>query len=359
MNHILEPGHGGEVDAAADFYGVPRDRWLDLSTGVNPNAYPLPDLAREYWHKLPDASLDAWLREAAAAHYGVLDPALVVPAPGSQSIIQWLPRLMPPSSVVIVGPTYREHAACWTAAGHQVHEINATADVGDEAAALIVANPNNPDGRLSDPDGLLRLARGRLLVVDEAFADVVPEISLAAHAGRSDLVVLRSFGKFFGLAGMRLGFALLGEPLAGRLRRALGPWAVSGPAAAIGAVALADEPWSRAMRVRLTAAAGRLDGLLMRSGLRVVGGTSLYRLVDHPRAVDLFELLARDAILVRRYPEQPRWLRFGIPGDDDAFERLGSALAAWRPQPMPPSAQSPRALRRAADLGKASGAGQP
>ncbi|MBK8176838.1 MAG: threonine-phosphate decarboxylase [Rhodospirillales bacterium] len=342
--------HGGEVDSVAERYAIPRDRWLDLSTGINPNAYPLPDLAREYWYRLPDAALDAWLREAAAACYGVADAAHVVPAPGSQAIIQWLPRMLPPACVAIVGPTYREHRACWAAGEHRVIEVGISDSLPEDAGILVIANPNNPDGRTVDPQRLLHLGRGRLLVVDEAFADVAPEISLASHAGRPDLVVLRSFGKFYGLAGMRLGFALLGEPLASRLRRALGPWAVSGPAAAVGAVALADGAWARAARVRLKAAAGRLDGLLMRTGLRAVGGTSLFRLIEHTRAWELFEMLARAAILVRRFDEQQEWLRFGVPGDDEAFDRLAEALAGWRPQAVSPAAsmRSQRALAASA-----------
>jgi cobalamin biosynthesis protein CobC len=344
-----EPEHGGGVDGIAERYGIPRDRWLDLSTGINPNPYPLPDLAREYWHRLPDAALDAWLRETAAARYGAPDAGRVVPAPGSQAIIQWLPRLLPTAKVAVVGPTYREHRCCWAAAGHAVAEIAAVEQVPEDAGVLVLANPNNPDGRIVDPDRLLSLAGNRLLVVDEAFADLAPEISLARHAGRPDLVVLRSFGKFFGLAGIRLGFALLGEPLATRLRRALGPWSVSGPAAAVGAVALADDAWARAARTRLTAGSSRLDGLLMRTGLRIAGGTSLFRLVEHPRANELFELLARAAILVRRFAEQPAWLRFGIPGDDGAFDRLSEALAAWRPQAVAPArSPAPQRLRPAA-----------
>ena len=346
------PEHGGEVDAAAEQYGIPRDHWLDLSTGINPKPYPLPELAREYWHRLPDASLDIWLRESAASYYRVADPAQVVAAAGSQAIIQCLPRLLPATRVAVVTPTYREHVTCWSAAQHCVLEVGAAEDVPKDVGVLVIANPNNPDGRLLNPERLLRLAAERLMIVDEAFADVVPNISLAPAAGHPNLIVLRSFGKFFGLAGMRLGFALTAETLAIRLRRALGPWAVSGPAAAIGAVALADDAWSRAARVRLTAAAGRLDGLLMRAGLRVAGGTSLFRLVEHAGAPELFDTLARAAILVRRFSDRPQWLRFGIPGDDEAFERLSQALADWRTQSAP-STTSPGT----AGAGRASASG--
>jgi cobalamin biosynthetic protein CobC len=326
------PAHGGEVDAVAARYGVPRDRWLDLSTGINPNPYPLPDLAGEYWYRLPDADVDTWLREAAAKYYGVSDPARVVPAPGSETLIRWLPRVVPPARVAILGPTYREHQASWLAAGHIVEEVADPDHVPPQAGVVVAVNPNNPDGRVIDGERLIALAEGRLLVIDEAFADVLPEVSLASRAGRPDLVVLRSVGKFFGLAGMRLGFALTGEVLAGSLRRAMGPWAVSGPATAVGAVALADTAWIAGARVRLTAAAGRLDGLLMRNGLRVAGGTTLFRLVDNARAAELFEHLAGAGILTRRFADRPGWLRVGIPGSDGAFERLAAALAAWRPR---------------------------
>lgn len=329
--------HGGMLDAACELYGIARDQWLDLSTGINANPYPLPDLAREYWCRLPEAGLDSWLRESAARCYGVRDPARLVAAPGTQALIQWLPRLFAPRRVAVISPTYREHARAWTAAGHTVATTTID-DIGD-ATVVVVVNPNNPDGRITDPRRLAALARERLVVVDEAFADVVSEVSVAGQVDEHNLVVLRSVGKMFGLAGMRLGFAIAAEATAQRLREALGPWAVSGPAAAVGAVMLGDDAWIRSTRVRLKAAAGRLDGLLVRARLSVVGGTPLFRLVETDRAEALFEHLAGDGILIRRFAERPRWLRFGIPGRDHDFERLSHTLAAWRPAFSPAPAK--------------------
>jgi cobalamin biosynthetic protein CobC len=323
--------HGGEVDAACERFGIPRHRWLDLSTGMNPNPYPLPEIAREYWHCLPDATLDRWLREAAAHCYRVRDPDLVVSAPGSQALIQWLPRMFPPQRVAILGPTYAGHAPAWRAAGHCVQDVATLEDIAD-GGIIVVVNPNNPDGRIVDPQRILALSRSRVAVVDEAFADVVPEVSLAPHVHQGELVVLRSIGKFFGLAGMRLGFAIAHRGFADRLRGVLGPWAVSGPAAAIGAVALVDDTWIRSSRVRLIAAAGRLDGLLVRARLAIAGGTAMFRLVSADRAEELFGYLARAGILVRSFNDRPNWLRFGMPGNEESFGRLAAALAAWHPR---------------------------
>ncbi len=199
--------------------------------------------------------------------------------------------------------------------------------------AMAAINPNNPDGRVLSRAALLDLAaklrrKGGLLVVDEAFMDVgPPKASLAADVLCGNIVVLRSFGKFFGLAGVRLGFAIAAEDIAKRLRAALGPWAVSGPAIAIGAIALADMAWTASTQVRLAQAAQRLDELLVGAGVDIVGGTPLFRLAQTPAAAALHETLGGAGILVRRFAEQPAWLRFGLPGDEQAWERLASALA--------------------------------
>ena len=323
--------HGGDLAWAAREYPDAPQPWLDLSTGINPWPYPLPPLEAALWTRLPDAALDRHLRQAAARCYRVADAGAVVAAPGSQALIQMLPRLRPPGQVAVLGPTYGEHAACWAAAGHDVAGIADLDTMPRRCDVLVLTNPNNPDGRILPPARLLALAaelqaRGGWLVLDEAFADVAPAASLAA-AGAAGVIVLRSFGKFFGLAGLRLGFAIATPELAAAISGALGPWAVSGPAAAIGAAALADTAWIAATRARLGRAAAALDALLGRHGIEVQGGTDLFRLVATNEADRLFDSLCRQGIFTRRFPAEPRWLRFGLPAD---AARLEAALVGFK-----------------------------
>lgn len=325
--------HGGDLEAARQRFGEPAGGWLDLSTGINPHAYPLPPLPPEAWSRLPQPDAEAALREAARGCYGAPDGAHIVAAPGTQALIQALPRLrQPAATVAVIGPTYGEHAHVWRAAGHEVREVPAPDQVGEASVAVLV-NPNNPDGRIVPRGAVLALAdnltaRGGLLVVDEAFADTDPAVSVADRAGRKGLLVLRSFGKFYGLAGLRLGFALADKPMAGALEDSFGPWPVSGPALEIGRRALADTAWSAAMRERLAGEARALDGVLVEGGLRVVGGTSLFRLVECADAAALHERLARRGILVRIFTDRPALARIGLPGAVANIDRLAAALAA-------------------------------
>ena len=326
------PAHGGDLGLAEARFGKPAQGWLDLSTGISPFAYPVPKLPQELWQRLPSAADDLALRGAAATAYGVDDPDFIAAAPGSQALLQILPRLRPFSQVAVIGPTYGEYSRCWSMAGHHVLPME-TLDRTLDADVVVVCNPNNPDGRRHDPARLAELAdamaaRGGLLVVDEAFADAMPELSLASHA-RPGLVVLRSLGKFFGLAGLRLGFAIAEPQMARLLRQAIGPWAVGGAVAEIGRRALMDVDWIAAARKRLTQESATLNSLLGRAQLSTVGGTSLFTLVNAPRAWALFEYLGQQGILARPFSTAPRWLRFGLPPDDAARQRLESALAGW------------------------------
>ncbi|MDJ0950293.1 MAG: threonine-phosphate decarboxylase CobD [Alphaproteobacteria bacterium] len=325
--------HGGDLAAASERFGRPAEGWLDLSTGINPNPYPLPKLDAAAWTRLPQADAEDRLLAAARAAYGAADRAAIVAAPGTQALIQWLPRLKAAGRVAVIGPTYGEHAAAWQAAGHAVAEIS---DLGGGGAAdvCVVVNPNNPDGRVLEPDALLALAerlaaQGGLLVVDEAFADVLPEVSLAPHTGAPGLIILRSFGKFFGLPGLRLGFALGPANLIESLRQALGPWAVSSAALEVGAQALLDRDWTERTRIKINDLSLKTDFLLEEFLCPVVGSAGLYRLVETARAPALYDHLGRRGILTRPFDEQPAWLRIGLPEDEAALARLAAALRAF------------------------------
>ena len=321
--------HGGNLDAARAAFPQAPEPWVDLSTGINPWPYPLPAIPAAAWTRLPGGAEEEALRVAAAACYGAPSPAHAAAAPGSQALIQWLPRLRRPGRVTVLGPTYAEHARAWAATGHTVRIVDGVADLEGDVAVIV--NPNNPDGRIIDRAELLALAerfsaRGGWLVVDEAFADVVPEASVCDAVDRPGLIVLRSFGKFFGLAGVRLGVALAAEPLATRIRDAVGPWAVPGPTLAVATRALRDDSWIVAARQQLAAAAASFDLRLSSLGLPVVGGTPRYRLVRHTHATQIVNALGRAGLLVRRFDEHPEWLRFGLPADDAAQQRLMRAM---------------------------------
>ena len=308
--------------------------FIDLSTGINPHSYPVPPLSPDLFARLPEpAALDR-LAAIAAKFYGAPSRDCVVPAPGTQILLTPIAALVPPGRAAVLGPTYAEFSRAAALAGHDVAEVENISELRDADLAIVV-NPNNPDGRVFNKRELLDLADARrrrdgLLVIDEAFMDVGPlGASLCGEVGRRDIVVLRSFGKFFGLAGLRLGFGLAAPEIASRLAASLGPWAVASPAIAIGQTALLDAGWAKVMRERLEGEARRLDAVLTGSGIEIVGGTSLFRLVRISAADRLFHHLGRAGILTRRFPGQQVWLRIGMPGSEAAWDRLRAALAEF------------------------------
>lgn len=321
--------HGGALDRAIARHGGRREAWLDLSTGINPVAYPVPELSGDIWHRLPDDGLMEDCLEAARARYGVPDRAAIVVAPGTQAIIQWLPVLFNYlDRATIVSPTYGEYEQTLRMTGVHIEKPAELPADPEGTDLLVVGQPNNPDGRTWPAERILPFAQGRrVAVVDEAFADVAPDCSLVPETGRHGLLVLRSFGKFFGLAGLRLGFAIGDAEVMPALAQMIGPWAVSGPALAIGARALRDEDWIAETRSRLAQDSEKLAGLLERHGMRIVGRTDLFVTAHHPSAHDLAGRLADRHILVRVFDHDTGWIRFGLPAGDQAFERLDSALA--------------------------------
>jgi cobalamin biosynthetic protein CobC len=281
--------------------------------------------------ELPQPEALAGLAAIAAQAYGAPSPAHVVIAPGSQILVAQTAFLLAPGRASVLAPTYAEHGRVAELAGHNVVEVAEPGQLADSRIAIVV-NPNNPDGRIVDKDELLALAdrlrrRGGLLLVDEAFIEVgPPEASLCEYVEHGNIVVLRSFGKFYGLPGLRLSFALAPPNVVSRIAAALGPWPVSGAALAVGATALADTEWQATTRKALAEAALRLDTELSKAGLDIVGGTSLFRLARSKDAAQLFQSLGEAGILVRRFAEHPSWLRFGLPGAADQWQRLVEAL---------------------------------
>lgn len=307
--------HGGGLDAAVRGYGGTRADWIDLSTGINPCPYPLPDLPFDCWTALPDAAAEARLLEAAREFWSVPSDAGILAAPGASALIARIPTLAPVGSVRIPHPTYNEHAAAFEMHGWTV--------TGNGRDGRVLVHPNNPDGRLwEEPDATTK----GLVVIDESFTDVDPNCSLIRLANRPGLLVLKSFGKFWGLAGLRLGFAIGDPELIQKLRDQLGPWPVSGPAIAVATAALRDEGWTAKTRGRLVRDADRLDTLLTGAGAKVIGGTTLFRLCDTDDATALQDRLARHRIWTRVFPYSRRWIRVGLPGTEADWQRLEAAL---------------------------------
>ncbi|MGD9600138.1 MAG: threonine-phosphate decarboxylase CobD [Steroidobacteraceae bacterium] len=335
--------HGGRLSAAQAAYPNAPTPWIDLSTGINPRAYPAPRSSSLERARLPDPAKLAELESIAAAAFGVRDGQRIIATAGSELALRLLPVVLGVSGATVVGPTYSSHPDAWRKADRNVSErmLHDVDDAVRGGGALIVVNPNNPDGAVLDRERLLALhdalaQNGGVLIVDEAFIEVAPDHSVSDVAGSDrtpSLVTIRSFGKFYGLAGLRLGFAIGAPRIIERLRHLLGDWPISSEALGAGLAAYGHREWAESTRERLQRSARRLDGLLVRAGCELVGGTSLFRLVRHAHAAQLFEHLLRMGILTRPFDHDPTLLRFGLPHGSAAWSRLGKAVKRWEDAP--------------------------
>ncbi|BDU15584.1 threonine-phosphate decarboxylase CobD [Lysobacter auxotrophicus] len=321
--------HGGRLLRAARTYGIAPERWLDLSTGISPFAWPVPPIPASAWHRLPEDN--DGLEAAARDYYGA--PSLLAVA-GSQAAIQALPRLRPHSRVGVIAPGYAEHAHAWRAAGHAVETLPADMLLAQHGRfdVIVLIHPNNPGGERFDRERLLELhatlaQRGGWLVVDEAFMDATPEASLCDAGDRDGLIVLRSVGKFFGLAGARAGFVCASAARLASLRDMLGPWTLTGPSRYVVRCALQDREWHAMQRERLAAFGARLRETLAAAGFAPDAGCAFFQWKRDPRAAAMHEAIARRGILTRRFDE-PASIRFGLPPDGLAFERLHEGVRA-------------------------------
>jgi cobalamin biosynthetic protein CobC len=315
--------HGGNLDAAIAQYGGTRDGWLDRSTGINPLPYAVPAIPSEAWAVLPRKTDMARLLHAAqVAYQTVLMPVAFA---GAQGAIQAVPFLRPAGQARVLAPTYNEHAAALCTGGWDVLNVPTPEDLAGADLAVVV-NPNNPDGARYTPEDLRAIAaQVGLLIVDESFADTESGLSLAGDPPENT-VILRSFGKFYGLAGLRLGFAIAKGDLAERLSELAGPWPISGPAIEIAQAALMDQGWAAQTIQRLSADAARLDDLAVRAGWELVGGTPLFRTYVTPDAQAAQDHLAHHQIWSRIFPYSPHWIRLGLPVGDQGWQQLEKGM---------------------------------
>lgn len=316
--------HGGDMGLAINSFGGIEADWIDLSTGINRAPYPIDNVDNNSWRSLPRSDAHARLLDAARIEYDT-DWALVA-LPGAQAAIQLLPHLRIRGAARILAPTYNEFEAALTNVGWHVDQVPDVAGLTGANLAVVV-NPNNPTGTVFTPEMLSDIARSvDLLVVDESFADATPERSLLSHPTPQNVIVLRSFGKFFGLAGLRLGFAAGPRDLIEKMTAAAGPWCVSGPALEIGARAFADTSWQAETRARLATETARIDAIAVAASWQCIGGTALFRLYETSDAKAAQDTLARAQIWSRIFPYSDSWIRLGLPGNSSEWQRLEAAL---------------------------------
>ncbi|MGB1863789.1 MAG: threonine-phosphate decarboxylase [Candidatus Puniceispirillum sp.] len=323
--------HGGNIDVASAKYGFATDEMLDLSTGISPFTYPLPPVTSDALQPLPTAAmLDACVKAARHA-YGVPDTLNVTVGAGTQAFLQIIPRLAKAGTVWIRQPTYNEHAHCWADAGHHIVDGDLMPDEADHA---VIVFPNNPTGdRYADlPDLASNIERkGGLLIIDGAFLDNAEGAEILAELSAFSCVIhLRSFGKFFGLAGVRLGFAIASQIHCESLLSKLGPWAVNNVALIAGVTALQDQAWIESHKGILERQSDRLAKLLVGANLDIIGATFLFQTIRDADALSLHEHLAKAGIWTRIYAEWPDLMRFGLPRDKGEMDRLDNSIKIWR-----------------------------
>ncbi|WP_169570201.1 threonine-phosphate decarboxylase CobD [Sneathiella limimaris] len=326
--------HGGDIVRACAEYGGKEEDWLDLSTGINPIPYPLPAVSSTSWNRLPSSQLENNLLKVAKAYYQVPGHMDILAAPGTQILIQLLPEILKQRHVSVLSPTYAEHETCWQRVGAHVHRTTRLDDIPENTKALIVVSPNNPTGEIQNTEALIHWAkelkaRDGILILDEAFVDPIGNSFLHQDCEGLPVIVLKSFGKFFGLAGLRLGFAIGPETIIQKLKELIGPWALNGPAMEIGAQALNDREWISKTRQRLANNEKRLRDLLQQNKFRIEGEARLFTYARHEKARSLFQHLCIQKILVRPFDHSPTHLRFGHPGREEDWQRLSEALHSF------------------------------
>lgn len=323
--------HGGNLDEAAQAYGFEPGMMHDLSTGIAPMSYQMPLPASDAYQALPLASDMEALCKVARACYRVPDAASLCVGGGSQALLAALPYLFASCLVWCPEPTYNEHHYRWEKASHQV---DGGLSCPQEAKIIILGQPNNPTGRLWQADEIARyLAHVKqcdgLLIIDEAFVDIMPEHSSCQIAGDEALVILRSVGKFYGLAGLRVGFAIGGANFIARLQDEIGPWPVSQPALLVAKTALADKDWQARHLAKLQEICDWQSDVLAKAGFEIITSMALFITIRHKRMAAFHHHLASHGYWTRIYQNDKQMMRLGLLAPDCDRQQFESLLSDW------------------------------
>jgi threonine-phosphate decarboxylase len=352
---ITRPAHGGDVAAIARRYGVDPAALVDFSSNADPYGTPARVVSALYalaqskdeLSQYPEPTAQA-LREAAGERHGI-DPASVVVANGATALLDAVVRTTAPGATVVPVPAFSEYRRAVESAGSRFvpYPLNASFDwddaellqrIADEKATLLIlANPHNPSGLLVPAVRLRMLAEdcarlGTFVIVDEAFIDYAEKESLARSVPEN-VIVIRSLTKFFGMPGIRIGYAVASAPLAEAIASRLPSWPVGAVDLAAGVAALSRPDLTersiqtnKRERVRLTRA-------LRRAGITVFAAAANFLLLELPcheseldawleRLVREFGLVVRDCrsydglekrsivrVAVRKVDENTRLIR--------------------------------------------------
>ena len=305
--------HGGDLDKAINKYGGKKEQWIDLSTGINPNSYPHSDINIKEFRNLPSKTDILKLNEIAKISFQT--NASVSSLMGAQAAINILPVLFPIGNITILEPTYNEYNKVFSDFSRNIITVRTLHELKNSQIAIL-CNPNNPDGRLYSNEDLIELSKNvQVLIVDESFIDQYPENSLSTKINNqtNNIIILRSFGKFFGLAGLRLGFTITGKKLDKKIKDLIGPWPISSITSIIASKALCDNVWKENTIKYLQENSRLIDSLTSKLKWEIVGGTNLFRLYKTPNASIAQDKLAKLKVWTRRFSYSPYWIRLGIP----------------------------------------------
>ena len=330
---FLDDKHGGDL---SDAVRVNRKikKWIDLSTGINPNAYNDFNIDKTVYSHLPSGNQLAELMSIARGYYNLNQEIKICAYQGAQGVINILPNIVNKNihdTIQILTPTYTEHYRVWNDHGFKIRLVTNIENELDPSIPFVLVNPNNPDGKLFQPKYLEELwerirKAGGFLILDESFMDGTPDMSFRFDNCRDNVIVIRSFGKFFGLPGLRLGFVYGDNHYINKVSSLVGPWPISSSSLLIARKAMLDTVWISATITDLKMKSTALSNFLHDQKLKTVGDCYFFKTIELDNASQMHKALANHGIWTRIFNYNQKWLRMGLTKNKFEFEYLANTI---------------------------------